>query len=128
MNAENFLTGFCDKKQKLDLLKYSGKSMKEKSIPSKIKSGIMLSRRDGCYKECRLRSRHSGKDFNCSQCYLGLVQLTLRKLNPEWNRVSCTTLYSMVFDEVASRHHDCVDRNNAMKQIFELICKRSCKI
>lgn len=127
MNAENFLTGFCDKKQKLDLLKYSGKSMKEKSIPSKIKSGIMLSRRDDCYKECRLRS-HSSKGFKCSQCYLGLVQLILRKLNPEWNRVSCTTLYSMVFDEVASRHHDCVDRNNAMKQIFELICKRSCKI
>ena len=122
------MTGFCDKKQKLDLLKYSGKSMKEKSIPSEIKNGIMLSMRDDCYKECRLRSRHSGKDFNCPQCYLGLVQLTLRKLNPEWNRVSCTTLYSMVFDEVASRHHDCVDRNNAMKQIFELICKRSCKI
>ena len=102
--------------------------MKEKNISSEIKSGIMHSRKDDCYKECSLRS-HSGKDFNCPQCYLGLLQLVLRKLNPDkWNMVSCSTLYSMVFDGWASRHHDCVDRNNAMKQIFESICKRSCKI
>lgn len=103
--------------------------MKEKNIPNEIKNGIMHSMRDDCYKECCLRSRHSGKDFNCPQCYLGLMQLTLHKLNPDkWNRVSCSTLYAMVFDQEASMHHSCVDRNNAMKQIFELICKRSCKI
>lgn len=103
--------------------------MKAKNIPSEIKNGIIHSkRRKEYYKECRLRSR-SGSGFACSHCYLGLVQITLRKLNPgKWNRVDCSELYAMIFGEEAPRHHDCIDRNNTMMQIFELIGKRSCKI
>lgn len=99
------------------------------NIPREIKNGIIHSKREkDYYKECRLR-RHGGSGFACAYCYLGLVQIALRRLNPDkWNRVDCSALYTMIFDEEASRHHDCIDRNNAMKQIFELIHKRSCRI
>lgn len=102
--------------------------MKAKNIPREIKSGIIYSKREkDYYKECRLRS-HSDS-FACAHCYLGLVQISLRKLNhSKWGRVDCSALYAMIFDEGASRHHDCIVRNNVMKQIFELTCKRSCKI
>ena len=99
------------------------------NVPSEIKNGITRSKKEkDYYKECRLR-KHGGSGFPCAYCYLGLVQISLRRLNKgKWGGVDCSALYSMVFGEEASRHHDCIDRNNAMKQLFELIYKRSCKI
>ena len=100
--------------------------MKAKNMPSEIKNGIIHSKRRDYYKECHLRKR-SGPGFACAHCYLGLLQLTLRKLNPDkWD--SCSGLYTIIFDEETSIHHDCIDRNNVMKQVFELIGRRSCKI
>lgn len=101
--------------------------MKIQNIPSEIKNGIIHSKKEEFYKECHFRNRNAS--FSCSHCYLGLVQITLRKLNrSKWDGVDCSALYTMIFDEDTSRHHNCIDRNNVMKQIFELIYKRSCRI
>ena len=98
------------------------------NIPREIKNGIIHSKREkDYYKECHFRNRDSS--FSCAHCYLGIVQIALRKLNhSKWDRVDCSDLYARIFDEDTSRHHNCIDRNNVMKQVFELIYKRSCRI
>lgn len=101
--------------------------MKIQNIPREIKNGIIHSKKEEFYKECHFRNRNAS--FACPQCYLGLVQITLRRLNhSKWDKVDCSDLYARIFDEDTSRHHNCIDRNNAIMQIFELISKRSCRI